>query len=952
MGQSFDQEADVRTKLKKAIQLITIIIIGIFMVATVVVFAHKSSDRVLASGPIPPPIGYPKLSLSTKVVTPTLAKTDGAKLVYNLEILNTGAYPATDVTLVDAIPSNTTYNNDVKSSAPPKPKFANGVISWEHGQVGFDDSVLITFSVNVAPVYEGIISNTAVISDPMIAKPVTITAETRVTDHPMFEIAKTASPELPGKNKPLNYELVVTNLGQQAVNTPITVTDIVPANTTFRSASPGGFSDGEVVTWTQKVKTGFGETTPFTFSVNVGDVTSGTIIHNGIYYVDSPDQAEPGFGEPITSTVIDPIFLLSKSIFPDPPGANSEMTYTLTVLNLGSKATYLVITDTVPADLEYVRGGLYNPTNRQVSWDLPSLDSRESAQVTFTVKIADIANIIVMNDKYAVCSAERERGENVCAWGIPVPSLIVGPTFEVDATLDPIAHKPGGGSTYVTPTLVIRNLGPGNAIDATALLTFGRISVSNKDVLKVIPTGEGTFSDGPPCNTGFQCINFVWTGSMAVGEVITITTIEGQSTIGGEEWTPYTATVVITDELSGYVTEPISDTAIGHVTHMSNLIPTKTAPPQIGPGQTMTYTIEVFDSGLSTEEPPSPVLTETVPSSVTLLTISDGGISQTIDGQTMISWTLPAMTPGDYFYRSFSVLVDPDLVSGTLIINDDYRTTTYESYLKGFKTILGEPVTTTVHEVGLIDSYKTVTPTWALPGTGTVLTYVVHVANTGPNNLTNVQVEDIFPWENTTYQRDAIASSGSLISDIVSLDWAGNVAPYSEELITYTAVVDDFFEGVVTNTATITHTSLKQDVVVTAVAYITDKPVLRISKIDTPDPVLVGTPLLYQIQVTNLGQQATRLVITDTIPANTSYIPGTASSGGQVVDGVVRWEFPVINAISSLNLTFQVTVEGGSVIINDDYAVRCGEGVVAYGDPVITRVRYLTKRVLLPLVFK
>ena len=38
----------MRTKLKKAIQLITIIMIGILMVATVVVFAHKSSDRVFA----------------------------------------------------------------------------------------------------------------------------------------------------------------------------------------------------------------------------------------------------------------------------------------------------------------------------------------------------------------------------------------------------------------------------------------------------------------------------------------------------------------------------------------------------------------------------------------------------------------------------------------------------------------------------------------------------------------------------------------------------------------------------------------------------------------------------------------------------------------------------------------------------------------------------------------
>jgi uncharacterized repeat protein (TIGR01451 family) len=410
--------------------------------------------------------------------------------------------------------------------------------------------------------------------------------------------------------------------------------------------------------------------------------------------------------------------------------------------------------------------------------------------------------------------------------------------------------------------------------------------------------------------------------------------------------------VVIIDDLSGYVTEPITGTAIGHVTHYANLIPTKSAPPEIGPGQTMTYTIQVFDSGLSTEESPPPVLTETVPASVTLLSISDSGSSEIIDGRTVISWELPPMGPGDLLFRSFAVEVFPDLVSGTLILNDDYRTTWYESEIKGTLTNLGEPVTTTVREVGLIDSYKTVTPTWALPGTGTVLTYVVHVVNSGPYDLSGVQMTDIFPWENTTYQRNAVASAGSVISDIVSLEWTGDVAPYSEQLITFTAVVDDFFERVVTNTATITHTSLKQEVVVTAVAYITDKPVLRITKTATPDPVLVGNPLLYQIQVTNLAQQATLLVVTDTIPANTSYIFGSASSGGQLVDDVVQWNLPVLKPGETLNLTFQVNVRGGKEIINDNYAVRCDEGVYAYGEPVVTRVWFSIREVHLPLTFK
>jgi large repetitive protein len=937
-------EEEMTIKLKKALQLIAIILIGIFMVATVVGFARNSSQSVLASGPIPPPEGYPKLSLSTKVVTPTLANTDGAILTYNLEILNTGAYTASDVSLADVIPANTVYNGDAWSSAPPTPVITDGVLTWENGTVGFDSSVVITFSVTVTPGYVGIISNTAVISAPMITEPVSVLAETRITDTPMFEIVKTSAPDLPGKNKPFTYELVVTNQGQAAVATPITVTDFVPADTTFLGVGPDGSYNpvDNVVTWHRTVDLGFGETSAFTFSVNVGDVPSGTVIDNDSYLVVSPEGISAGM--PYSTTVIDPIFILSKSVFPDPPGSNTEMTYTLTVLNLGSKATDLVITDTVPSELEYVRGG-DDFTDGVVTWHLPSLDTRESAQVTFTVYIGDIADIIVLNGDYGVCSAE-----GVCASGIPVSSLIVGPIFEATAILDPLAHKPGGGNAPVTPTLTIENLGPGNALDATALVTFGRLSISMSDMAVIPPVGK--LVKGPPCDVAFPCTNFVWMGDVSVGEIITFTTLEGQSTIGGEEGTHYTATVVITDELSGYVTEPITGTAIGHVTHYANLIPTKTAPPEIGPGQTMTYTIQVLDSGLSTEEDPTPTLTETVPASVTLLSISDGGSSDIIDGNTVITWELPPMGPGDILLRSFAVEVDPDLVSGTLIVNDDYRTSWYESELPGTLSNLGEPVTTTVGEVGLIDSFKTVDPTWALPGTGTVLTYVVHVVNSGPVDLSGVQVSDIFPWENTTYQRDAVASAGSLISDIVSLEWTGDIAPYSEQLITFTTVVDDFFEGVLTNTATITHTSLKQDVVVTAVAYITDKPVLQISKKATPSPVSVGNPLLYQLQVTNLGQQATMLVVTDTIPVNTAYILGSASSGGQLVGDTLQWNLPVLNPGQTLKFTFQVMVTGGKEIVNGSYAVRCDEGVFAYGAPVVTPVLFPVNMVHLPLTFR
>jgi uncharacterized repeat protein (TIGR01451 family) len=367
----------------------------------------------------------------------------------------------------------------------------------------------------------------------------------------------------------------------------------------------------------------------------------------------------------------------------------------------------------------------------------------------------------------------------------------------------------------------------------------------------------------------------------------------------------------------------------------------------------MSYNLEVFNSGLSTDVPPYPILTDTVPSSTTLVSISDGGVSYTMGSGTVISWTLPSMGPGDRQQRQFTVRVFDDLISGTQIVNEAYGTIwSSGSMTIGLMTHAGVPVTTTVKEIGLIDSYKTVTPTLVSPGLGNILTFTVHVVNSSPMSLTGVHVYDLLPWQSSTYLRDAVASAGVIVSDIVSIDWTGDVAPFSAEQITLTMLVDPDFSGPVTNTATITHTSLRDDVIVQAVAYVTDKPVLQIRKTATPSPVILGGELLYTIDVLNLGQQATNLIITDVIPADTEYVLNSASSGGLLVGDWIQWQIPVLLPGNRSTFTFKVKVLGGEVIANDQYRVISAEKVYATGEPVFTEVYTPIKTVYLPIVRK
>jgi hypothetical protein len=66
----------------------------------------------------------------------------------------------------------------------------------------------------------------------------------------------------------------------------------------------------------------------------------------------------------------------------------------------------------------------------------------------------------------------------------------------------------------------------------------------------------------------------------------------------------------------------------------------------------------------------------------------------------------------------------------------------------------------------------------------------------------------------------------------------------------------------------------------------------------------------------------------------------------------VRWEIPVLEPGGSHTLGFRVTVGGGKEVINEQYAVRCAEGVVGVGAPLVTRISGGGNWIYLPVVLR
>ena len=298
---------------------------------------------MVAADPIEPPAGYPKLSLSVKTVSPTLTYVGGTTLTYQIQIRNTGAWTATNVALSDVLTGPITYiSGTLASDVTPTPTIdhAGDTLSWL-GDVGFDAAAHFTYSVLIDEAFVGTVENTAVISQVATGR-ITTTAETIVTDHPIFVIEKSAMPMKPGANKPLIYTLMVHNQGQPAANVPLTVTDQVPTNTAVLDVSADGVTrtvgDSVFVDWTRNVTLDLGESTAFTFSVMVDDVVSGTQIINEAYEVDQRGD-RGGRGRTLHRDDCGPHFPpLQRG---DARSARLEPRYDLhlTLLNTGSLAT-------------------------------------------------------------------------------------------------------------------------------------------------------------------------------------------------------------------------------------------------------------------------------------------------------------------------------------------------------------------------------------------------------------------------------------------------------------------------------------------------------------------------------------------------------------------------------------------------------------------------------------
>jgi uncharacterized repeat protein (TIGR01451 family) len=524
----------------------------------------------------------------------------GNVLTYTLTVDSAGPSDALNVAVSDVVPAGTTF---VSASAGGSYNSSTNTVTWNLATVAASDAAdVLTFTVEVDPSRTAGLTNTAtVVSDTFDPETASNSASeaTGVVTRADLSIVKTDSPDPVIAGNDLTYTLTVDSAGpSDALN--VAVSDVLPAGTTFVSATAGGVynSGTDTVSWSLGTVAASDPAVVLSFTVTVDPSRTADLSNTATVTSDTEDPATADDSDTEPTQVITRADLsIVKTDSPDPVVAGTNLTYTLTVDNTGpSDALNVVVSDVVPAGTTFVSataGGAYNSGTNTVTWSLGTVAASDPAVVqTFTVavspsRLADLSNTATVSST----TTDPVPGDNSDTEATQVISNADLSLMKADS-VDPVI-----AGTNLTYTLTVDSTGPSDAL--------------NVMVNDMVPAGT-TFvsaSAGGSYDSGTNTVT--WSlGTVAASDaadVLTFTVkVESSRTTGLTN----TATVASdTDDPDGANNSASEATDV--ITQADVTVTKTDSPDPVVVLEDLTYTVTVTNSGPS--DASSVSLTDTLP---------------------------------------------------------------------------------------------------------------------------------------------------------------------------------------------------------------------------------------------------------------------------------------------------------------------------------------------------
>ena len=298
----------------------------------------------------------------------------GNTLSYTITAANSGSSDAQNVILIDVIPVGTTFLSFSQTTGPaftlsaPAPG-TTGTASATIASFGAGASATFTLTVKVpANTADGtMINNTSTIGSATAdANPAnnSDTEATQVITRADLSVTKTDWPDpvIAGTN--LTYTLTVNNAGPSDAQL-VSLSDTIPANTSFVSLTvPGGWmkqtpvpgETGTVIARTPRLAAGASATLTLVVHVMPNAPDNSTITNTATVASATTDPNQANNAGLATTTVHARADLtVMKTDSPDPINTGSNLTYSLTLTNVGpSDAQMISLGDTLPANTTFV----------------------------------------------------------------------------------------------------------------------------------------------------------------------------------------------------------------------------------------------------------------------------------------------------------------------------------------------------------------------------------------------------------------------------------------------------------------------------------------------------------------------------------------------------------------------------------------------------------------------
>ncbi|MCI4463267.1 MAG: DUF11 domain-containing protein, partial [Caldisericum sp.] len=903
----------------------------------------------------------------------------GNQFTYTIRYANNSTMNVTNVVIADTLPSGITY-----ISANPTPTSVNGqIITWNIGNLPAGSSGNITLTVQVdQSVPNGTKVTNTVIATSNETPQAQATEDTLIGTLPNLTISKSDSVDPVQAGSQFTYTIRYQNTGGQDA-TNVVITDTLPNGLTFISATPAPTSvNGQTLTWNIGTLQS-GTLGQITVKVEVPiDTPNGTIFTNTATITST--ETNPVTTSETTTVESKPVLTISKDVQTthNPAQPGDIATYTITYGNTGNlTATNTFIVDAIPQNTRFVVGSVTAPSGVTVQYS-----SDNGATWTYTpVAGSDGTDPNVTHIKWTIGNLNPGVINQQVTFQVKINSpLPNGTVISNTASIDSDQTSPVNASkNFVvgsSPSIHITKTSDKNSVQAGDTLTYtidyyndGNMDATGVVITETYDPNVDFVSATPQPDTGK---NNVWTiGTLPADgthHTITITvkvksplpngtTIHNIVTIDSDQTDPQQAT---------------KDVVVGSAPILT-IVKTDTPDP-VQAGDNLIYTITVGNTGNAPAT--NVVVTDTTPPHTTFVSARfvsrTGSINAPQVGATgTVTFTLSGtLNQNEEFVVELIVKVDTPLNNNTTITNTAKVTSTEDSQGKESQT------TTTVQSAPIlsIDKVDTQDPVTA----GSNITYRITVKNTGNMVAHNVIITDSTPQNTTFVSAQFIQGTGTITSPpqggTGSITFAITSINKDETVIVELVVKTNspLPNGTqITNTASVKSDEIQTPLQDTETTTIGSAPVLNISKTSSPNPVSAGDNITYTITVTNNGNMdATQFVITDSTPANTTFVSARFVSGatGTITSppvggtGTITWNpnpatLPVhATVVVELIVKTNSPLPSGTIITNTAFAdsaetqqVSATNTTTVSGLPklVITKSVYPTEQAPSGLVF-